>query len=430
MRLTPAEEATSNSVISEVSLHLNGSFSNVGLTIIGSRSTGTATPLSDFDFSIILPSEGETHASSQHRKNPSQTRKDSIDILYKVMRQFRSSRTIGHSELVRARVPIARAEHLATGLGVEVQTMASYQAAQQHVAAYLTELPSLRPLYVVLRYCLQIRGLTTVYEGGLGSYSLFMMIVTALKHASGQFRPDDLAGQLLHILNFYAGADLYKYGFSADPPRIFEKRKEKWSMEEAMKRAQDPQLCAIDMMQKVDPQKPYLLCLQDPANDMNNLGKNAYGIKHIQAIFIEAHAAILRSLQQKSIGPLSDRNNDDQTFIVSYLDPLVRASYRTFEAHRSRVERYANEAFQEEGYNYSPLRIRADALKRVNEYKARDGFEISPRRLSLYPWNSKPEEKIKYVKTTVQERGQEQEMEIGPKIIYHRVGPGVMLAST
>ena len=50
-------------------------------------------------------------------------------------------------------------------------------------------------------------------------------------------------------------------------------------------RMQDPMLHGIDIMKTFDRRKPYLLCLQDPADPMNDLGKRAYGIKHVQDMF-------------------------------------------------------------------------------------------------------------------------------------------------
>ena len=373
MRLSPQEEAASQIVISDVNSVAQNEPDIKPLTLMGSRSTGLATPTSDFDFTftsqrslpggwIIPPSETDVpQAQSSH----SEKKLKAMKVLRKVDKHFRSSHKFRNTDyLWHARVPIIRSNHVATGLDVQIQTSTPYRAAQEHTVAYLSEFPSLRPLYIILRYCLEVRGLTTVFEGGLGSYSILMMIVTALKHSSGRFASDDLGGQLLHVLDFYGKADLYKVGFSADPPRIFEKQKEGWSLGERMARTADSQLSGIDQMQKYYPRKPYLLCLQDPADDLNDLGKNSYAIKHIQATFNKARES-MQALSERQNGGLDD---GPKGRIWSCLDSLARADYRPFEVRRSRVERCANPS-KPNDRDYSKERIDEEFEKRVNRYK-------------------------------------------------------------
>lgn len=383
MKLSPQEEAASQLVISDVNSVAWNESEIKPLNLLGSRSTGLATPASDFDFSLTVqnvlpggwklpPSEaGVPQAQSSNHDN----KLKAVKALWKVYGHFRSSNKFSNTDFVRyARVPIIRSEHVATGLDVQIQTMAPYQAAQEYTAAYLSEFPSLRPLYIILRYCLQLRDLTTVFEGGLGSYSIFMMIVTAMKHSSGKFAPDDLAGQLLHVLEFYGKADLYKVGFSANPPRVFAKGKQVWSMEERIAQRAYPQLSGIRQIQKFNTRKPYLLCLQDPANDLNDLGSNAYAIKHIQATFNQARKSIQAALEQQN-GKSDDRAKGG---IWSCLDNLVRANYRPFEVLRSRVERCANHS-ERHDRDYSRERISREFRKRVSRYKA------SQKRTTIYP---------------------------------------------
>ena len=373
MRLSPQEEAASQLVISDVNSVARNEPEIESLTLLGSRSTGLATPISDFDFTFTLLGSNSggwglpssEASASQAQSSDSDNKLKALKALRKVHRRFRYSPKFSDTDFLRhARVPIIRSKHVPTGLDVQIQTLAPYQAAHDYIAAYLTEFPSLRPLYIILRYCLEVRGLTTVYEGGLGSYSIFMVLVTAMKHSSGKFDSDDLGGQLLHVLEFYGKADLYKIGFSADPPRIFEKQKEGWSLEDRVARTTDSQLSGIDQMQIFYPRKPYLLCLQDPANYLNDLGKNAYAIKHIQATFSKAKESI-QALLEEGNEKLDDRI---KRRIWSCLDSLVRANYRPFEVRRSKVERYASHE-KLNGQDFSKGRIDKDFEKRLNRHK-------------------------------------------------------------
>ena len=233
---------------------------------------------------MSIPSPGLESAETIATLNPRQLIRDSLNVLRTIEKGLRRSGRIIDIEIVTAHAPLVNCIHRATGLKISLQTMAKFQATQQYTAAYLAEIPPLRPLYVLIRHTLEMRNLTTVFDGGLGSYTILMIIVTALKHASGKFAPQDLGAQLLHILDFYGNADLYKQGFSANPPRVFGQSKYKqWPLDERSARSNDPQLRGMDeIVQKSETRKPYLLCLQDPANYFNDPGKNAYAIKHIQ----------------------------------------------------------------------------------------------------------------------------------------------------
>ena len=366
MRLSPQEEAASQLVISDVASLGQSSGKVKEFTLLGSRRTGLAAPTSDFDFTLASK-DSELSRSEAKTSKVKPASKDQklkiIQALKQISTRFHLSENFRNIDLVRyARVPILRSTHVATGLDVQIQTMTGYRASEDYSTAYLSEFPSLRPLYFILRYCLEARALTTVFEGGLGSYSILMMIVTALKHANGRFASADLAGQLLHVLDFYGQADLYKTGFSAEPPRIFEKQRKEWPLEERISRTSDPQLKGIDMMEKFYPRKPYLLCLQDPANHVNDLGKNAYAIKHIQATFNTARQRIQAASEEPN------KNFDDKSRAWSCLDSLVRADYRQFEKRRSKIARSLSRG-QRMDLDYSKERIDKEFEKRVKHYK-------------------------------------------------------------
>lgn len=336
MRLSPREEAASELVISNVNSVARNNKEMQTLSLLGSRSTGLATPTSDFDFSSILPDRlirycNAPKSEDSSAQSPSYKRranfKETVPVLEEMKTHFRLSTKFINTKVIRyASVPILQCTHVATGLGVQIQTKAPSQAEHEYKLASLSEFPSLRPLYIIIRSLLELRNLTTPFEGGLSSYSIFIMIVTALKHSSGKFASDDLGSQLLHVLDFYGSADLYKVGFSVNPPYTFEKRKGPTSLDIA--HIDNPHLHGINLIQTLDPRKPYLLCLQDPTDDTKDLGKRAYAIKHIQSTFrYEKHNLQARFLQN----PGSRE---------SYLD-FLEADYRNFELRRSRVKRCA-----------------------------------------------------------------------------------------
>ena len=299
----------------------------------GSRSTGLAGPLSDIDFSLSLP-EFEKDPLA---RGPSATRPEAVRAgmrmlvaLRGALEQHQHFRAI---EIIGARLPLLSAVDRRTGLKFQIQALAPTLPAKEYTLYYLTEFPTLRPLFILLRSALQMRGLTRTITGGMGSYSLLMMIVTALKHSMGIFPRRDLSSQLLHVLNFYASADLYKNGYSVDPPRTFPKVGKSLSAEEKEARAHDPYLSGIDVLPKLSRKQPWLLCLQDPANPVNDLGSKAHQIKHIQAFFKEAGHRIRMRMREWENLDIRERKGWGK----AVLDSLVQANYDTFEAGRRRL---------------------------------------------------------------------------------------------
>ncbi|KAL8671881.1 MAG: hypothetical protein Q9168_003634 [Polycauliona sp. 1 TL-2023] len=333
MALSDEEMNTTRRVAAEVRSLINLTLKEVSCSVIGSYSTGLALPFSDVDIAVSLPAvEAE---AAHHRKSPRglDFQKVYRKALYKIHRAFGFDPNLTKAELVFARVPIVRATHRQTGQEIQVQIQAGANFQQQHTLAYQAEYPSLHPLYLVIRSCLEMRRLSMPFEGGLGSYPILISIVNALKHASGQHHPHDLGGQLLHVLKFYESNDLYRYGFSVDPPHMFRKDKKSMSAEEKLSRATDPVLNGLDSMAKLNPLRPYLLCLQDPADPKNDLGRKAYAIKHIQRTF-----AVARRNMDVAM-TVWDRQSNKSFTSVGLLDALVHANYSNFQSERTKLAR-------------------------------------------------------------------------------------------
>lgn len=307
-RLTPSEKSASEAVITDVEAMTELAFPSSTLSVVGSHRTGLATPTSDIDFSLSPPSPKQGN-----HKSRTKIREVSQKILRGLQRHLHKSTLFREVELVFGSIPIVRAVHHRTGLRVQISTQSPDRYDRDFTAAYLAEFPTLRPIFMVLRYALEMRGLNTPFEGGLGSYSIFMMIVAALKQASGEHARDDHANHLLHVLHFYASADLYKVGFCVDPPRTFTK--------------------AGNNLFPLNHRKPYLLCLQDPADATNDLGRKAYAIKHVQKVFERARADIVGDMLEWERKTVEDRKGIQG----GLLNRLLRANYESLEFGRRRM---------------------------------------------------------------------------------------------
>ena len=341
MRLSNAEAAASQQVISDVKRHVENILPSRELSVVGSYATGLATPLSNIDFSLAMP-EFEKQPSG---RGPSPTRpeakdagKSALQSLSYSLKEWKGVKSQSVEFLQDARMPLVKAVHFDTGLEIQISTqnLAAFGSTREHVVGYLSEYPSLRPLFMLIRSALAIRNLTNAYEGGLGSYPLIIMIVTALKYSAGRFARHDLGRQLLDVLDFWAKADLYKTGFSTDPLRLFPKvfsgiR----GRAEQSRTGRNPAPEDVEpILRNLNMKKPYLLCLQDPANNVNDLGSRAYAIKHIQRIFDIKGKHLINQIAWWDVLPTYER----KSWKKAILDGLMKANYHAFERKRMQME--------------------------------------------------------------------------------------------
>jgi len=333
--LSPIEKEAASLLISDVRAIIGKVYPRNPLQVVGSYGTGLANSLSDIDFNLSFPDFEKTPLERGPSPTRDKARKAAGRALVRMHRAVENTNHFFRNvELVHARVPIVKAEHRGTKLKVEIQALSTNQNAKEYVASYLAEFPTLQTLYTVIRSVLHIRDLTNVHKGGLGSYSIFMMVVNALKQASGKFAHDDLANQFLHFLDFYGTADLYKYGFSVDPPRTVSKRGNKMSAKDKITRLEDPMLRGIDILEPYNAQKPYLLFLQDPANPVNDLGRKAYGIKHVQCILGHFSESLKESMRRYDEGP---NTNHNWLRTRGFLGNLLEANYESLKSNRRGV---------------------------------------------------------------------------------------------
>jgi non-canonical poly(A) RNA polymerase PAPD5/7 len=84
-----------------------------------------------------------------------------------------------------------------------------------------------------------------------------------------------------------------------------------------------------------DPAQPYMLSLQDPADPLNDLGRKAFGFKHIRATFAQLHRHIL-SFQFIEKDPCK-----------SMLGELVGPCYEAYQKRREIAEAFGRAALVE-----------------------------------------------------------------------------------
>ena len=210
------------------------------------------------------------------------------------------------------------------------------------MARYAEDYPYLYELYFVLKAALEIRGLTDVFRGGLGSYPLLMMLVASIK--LNPHPRNDAAGALINFLEFYGSFDNTSKGISIDPPELFDKAEITVMSAKTKSKIEKGQTQSLP---------PYMLTLRDPANPMNDLGRKTTGIKHIQATFRQ----LAMDLKQR----------EKSTAQATLLAPLVGPFDVNHQEHRKIMHEFAEQLQQKKDRAKRPKKAKGIAIDVATE---------------------------------------------------------------
>ena len=165
-RETPAEAEEASIVLDAMKDALRDAVGEgPELRVFGSRVYGLALPWADWDVTIVKGSRGKI-ATLQALASALQRRPDFTEV----------------NPILRARVPIVKCRHAATGIELDVsygEESGCVSAAA--VRAFVDQFPALVPLVVVLKHFLSQRGLNVTFKGGIGSFLLTCMVVHHLQ---------------------------------------------------------------------------------------------------------------------------------------------------------------------------------------------------------------------------------------------------------
>lgn len=210
-------------LIHQVRSQVQGSLKRYDIDVFGSERNGIAFATSDIDFRLMHPSQ--TSDPLVARLPPTKQQRE--QRIHKLQLLF--NRTIRWHEayflpaIRYARYPLISAQDRKSGLDIQIVLSNDTSLSNTMIQNYMNEIPYLRKLYYVVKNILDIRGLSDVYRGGIGSYSIFMMLVASIKHMPHERQ--DAAGALLNFLKFYSTFDTRKHAISIEPVALLDKAK-------------------------------------------------------------------------------------------------------------------------------------------------------------------------------------------------------------
>ena len=343
------------------------------LVIQGSRETGLAGPLSDVDFNIEDQSPSDVSEAESRLPNR-RFIKDGNQALTSLQKALRRDKSFAIRNLIKTkRLMVLNGVHKRSGLEIQIVARPK-EYGDEFCKYYQAEYPQLRPLHILLSQFLKNTGLNT-RDGSVGSYGLYIMILVALTNAQVHIETEELGRQLLHVLGFWARADLLNDGYAADPPCTFSKYEcsstsKKYDHESAANQdgasCLDPDACeqsevleaseansepqatdgpseaGIRFLIKYNRQqlkggtRQYKLCLQDPANPFNDVGRGTSKARDIQGHFQKALDSINLAAQIWDKQTLKERSDPKHPMIL--LRGLLNTSWRSFCEARGKLQ--------------------------------------------------------------------------------------------
>ncbi|KAF7190866.1 Non-canonical poly(A) RNA polymerase protein Trf4-1 [Pseudocercospora fuligena] len=385
---TANERKARNAVVEETMNLVENSLKNdVSITtkmeLHGSEQTGLAMPWSDIDIRIWDGREAPVKASHSGAR-----------LLHRLRLVADAMRGSDKWTLVTVRdatYPILNAQHIESGLDVQIVAGNDSHAQEAVVKQCLKDMPYLRTVFYAVRTFFGMRKLNDVFTGGLGSYGIFVLLVATLlrnpvktnKYRSNQGPQHPHATAFTTFFETLTpelpgregrrpkSINLRKFAISCFPRTKFLKHAPSPDLQKYMdlaeKRGDKIRAGQWRMSQRND-WMPYLLTLQDPANPHNDLGRKTYAIKHILASIATCENIWRRHAMDMNRHFKTKKPWPGKPLLVAFLGrPDVE-----YEARREKLEAFGLKVKHETGQVWKKHLVGGDSDKASRQWKNAD----------------------------------------------------------
>lgn len=174
-------------------------------------------------------------------------------------------------------------EHLILLPLLNRQTKGTGPQAVTLTKTFLDALPPLRPLAIFLKYFLQARALHEPYSGGVGSFTLLMMLIAFFQQREresikmGKKQQYNLGSLLIEFFELFG--DKFNYCTTG----ISVRHDGKFFAKGAMDRKEN----------FFTQNRPFSLALENPLEPDNDSGRGSFRIQTVQKAFSKAHKLLL-----------------------------------------------------------------------------------------------------------------------------------------
>ncbi|OCH93830.1 hypothetical protein OBBRIDRAFT_855761 [Obba rivulosa] len=262
---TPQEDEVRSLVVELIKRAVTRQFPDAQILPFGSYETKLYLPLGDIDLVIHSQSMAYTDKETVLRGLANTVRRAGITDNVKI--------------IAKAKVPIVKFVTSHGRFSVDISiNQGNGVAAGKMIKHFLSELPALRALVLVVKAFLSQRSMNEVFTGGLGSYSIVCLAISFLQHhpkiRRGEIDPSKNLGVL--VMEFFelygCHFNYHEVGISVrDGGTYFNKARRGW----------------------LDFREPKLLSIEDPGDPSNDISRGSYGIAKVRTTLAGAHNIML-----------------------------------------------------------------------------------------------------------------------------------------
>lgn len=261
MKPIPEEEFMRDRVVKRIEAVVSRLWPESKVEIFGSFATKLYLPTSDIDMMIMGKWEvSPLHTLKNELIESGIADEDNIKVLDK------------------ASVPIVKVVDKETSVRVDISFNTSNGVNSANlIKEFMKKYPSLPKLVLVLKQFLYQRALNEVFTGGISSYSLILMVISFLQlHPRENARSEkaNLGVLLLEFFELYGlHFNYYKVGIRIKDGGSYVPKTE---IQEQMESGY----------------RPSILCIEDPLNPKNDIGKSSYGALNVRKAFDYAYLVL------------------------------------------------------------------------------------------------------------------------------------------
>ncbi|KAM4580190.1 terminal nucleotidyltransferase 4A-like isoform 1-T1 [Odontesthes bonariensis] len=304
----PEEEAMRRDVVNRIRGVIEDLWPTARVDIFGSFSTGLYLPTSDIDLVVFGKWD---HPPLQELEQA--LKKHNVAGPYPI------------KVLDKATVPIIKLTDHETKVKVDISfNVETAVKAAQFIKSYLKKYPVLPPLIFVLKQFLLQRDLNEVFTGGISSYSLILMAISFLQlHPRIDTRRANINLGIL-LIEFF---ELYGRDFNYMKTGIRVKNGGAYLSKEEMLKAMG------------NGNRPSMLCIEDPIQPGNDVGRSSYGVLQVKQVFDFAYMVL-----SHGVSPLAraypNKEHDSTLGRIIKVSPEVLA-YREWTIKKWGAKQYA-----------------------------------------------------------------------------------------
>ncbi|XP_008293103.1 non-canonical poly(A) RNA polymerase PAPD7-like [Stegastes partitus] len=257
----PEEEAMRRDVVNRIENVIKDLWPTARVEIFGSFSTGLYLPTSDIDLVVF----GKWDHPPLHQ-------------LEQALKKHNIAGSCPIKVLDKATVPIIKLTDHETQVKVDISfNVETAVKAAQLIKSYLKKYTVLPPLIFVLKQFLLQRDLNEVFTGGISSYSLILMAISFLQlHPRIDTQRSNINLGIL-LIEFF---ELYGRDFNYMKMGIRVKNGGAYLSKEEM-------LSAME-----NGNRPSMLCIEDPIQPGNDVGRSSYGVLQVKQVFDFAYMVL------------------------------------------------------------------------------------------------------------------------------------------